>query len=293
VTAQTVTKAVAQRDDSAGGVIAKYAGDFARVLPSHIKPDTWVRLTQGALRKGKRIDAENPRHEDHPYHGMFELEVAARNNLGVFLATLLDAARLGLEPGTEHYYLTVRKIKGKREILGIVGYQGIVDLMYRGGAVEAVIAETVRANDRYQYRRGIDLVPIQEYPPFAREADRGPLVGAYAYARMRGGGISKVVEVNADDIARVKAMNPHSGYDSSPWVKWENEQWLKTPTRRLRKWVPTSPEFMRQQAIADAAAREVAEERDLPDPVAEADEVIDGEWIDEDWPETREPGGSS
>lgn len=36
----------------------------------------------------------------------YELEVAAANNPGVFMATLLDAARLGLEPGTEQYYLT-------------------------------------------------------------------------------------------------------------------------------------------------------------------------------------------
>ena len=37
---------------------------------------------------------------------------------------MLDAARLGLEPGTEQFYLTPRKVKGQMEILGIVGESG-------------------------------------------------------------------------------------------------------------------------------------------------------------------------
>jgi hypothetical protein len=54
-TAETVTQAVAKRDTGPAAMIAKYSGDFATVLPSHVKPDTWVRLAQGALKKGKRL----------------------------------------------------------------------------------------------------------------------------------------------------------------------------------------------------------------------------------------------
>ena len=54
MTAQTVSDAVATRDSSPSGLIRQYSGDFAAVLPSHIKADTWVRLAQGALKKGKR-----------------------------------------------------------------------------------------------------------------------------------------------------------------------------------------------------------------------------------------------
>ena len=102
--------AVATRDNSPGGLIKQYAEDFKTVLPTHVKPDTWVRLAQGALKKGKRQQ-----------DGRTDLEIAAANNPGVFLAAILDAARLGLEPGTEQFYLTPRKVKGQLEILGIVG----------------------------------------------------------------------------------------------------------------------------------------------------------------------------
>jgi recombination protein RecT len=55
------------------------------------------------------------------------------------MVALLDAARQGLEPGTEQYYLTVRSGK----VLGVRGYQGEIELIYRAGAVSSVIAEVV------------------------------------------------------------------------------------------------------------------------------------------------------
>jgi hypothetical protein len=80
----------------------------------------------------------------------------------VFLAALLDAARLGLEPGTEQYYLTPRKVKGRLEILGIVGYQGYIELMYRAGAVSSVVAEVVYSNDKFTVPAGPDERPVHE-----------------------------------------------------------------------------------------------------------------------------------
>jgi recombination protein RecT len=151
---ETVSQAVAQRQNTPGELIKQYSTSFAAVLPTHVKPETWVRLAQGALKKGKRIDI-NP-----DGTGPFELEVAATNNPGAFLAALLDAARQGLTPGTEEYYLTPRKVKGQLEILGITGYQGYVELMYRAGAVSSVVVQVVRENDFYRYNRGEDRTPV-------------------------------------------------------------------------------------------------------------------------------------
>src|SRR5690606_15791327 len=67
---QTVSDAVARREDSPGALIARYSADFATVLPTHIRPETWVRLAQGALRR-------NP-----------QLEQAAKANPGSLLAAL-------------------------------------------------------------------------------------------------------------------------------------------------------------------------------------------------------------
>lgn len=291
-TTETVTQAVARRDNGPAAMIAKYSGDFASVLPSHVKAETWVRLAQGALRKGKRVNAPNQKDPNHADHGMFELEVAARNNPGTFLAALLDAARLGLEPGTEAYYLTPRKVAGKLEILGIVGYQGFVELIYRAGAVSSVVVQVVRENDFYRYDRGEDEAPIHKFKPFSLDAERGPLVGTYAWARMKDGAVSQVVELNRDDIDRIKAVNPASSSEYSPWVKWPVAMWMKSSARQLRKWVPTSSEFIREQARALAEARHVTEKLELPPPPVDQPDILDGEVLDQpEWPDMPAPGG--
>lgn len=293
---ETVSQAVAQRDASPAALIRKYSTDFATVLPTHIKPATWVRLAEGALRKGKRINAPNPRAVDHANHGKFELEVAAANNPGAFLASLLDAARLGLTPGSEEYYLTPRRVggkDGKLEILGIVGYQGYVELMYRAGAVASVVVQVVRENDEYRYQRGIDRLPVHRFKPFAREAERGPLIGVYAYAEMKDGAVSQVVELNQDDIDRIKRVNPASGGDYSPWTNWEASMWMKSAARQLRKWVPTSAEFRMELARAAAEVQRVVAEPHMPPGAGQPQgDAIEGEWVDdapaEDWPAVAE-----
>ncbi|MEV7267093.1 recombinase RecT [Micromonospora aurantiaca] len=279
---ETISQAVAARDNSPSGLIKQYSESFAQVLPSHVKPATWVRLAQGALKRGKRAD-----------DGRFDLEIAAANNPGVFLSALLDAARQGLEPGTEQYYLTPRKVKGRLEILGITGYQGHIELMYRAGAVASVVAEVVRENDEYRYQRGIDEVPIHRFKPFARDAERGKLVGVYAYARMKDGAVSRVVELNQDDITRIKASSQGASSEYSPWVKFEAQMWLKSAVRQLQKWVPTSAEFRMELARAAAEAQRVATAPDAPAGTSLLHgDVLEGEVLDEASTDEHTAGGA-
>lgn len=235
--------AVEKADGTPKGLIRQYADSFAAVLPSHIEnPDTWIRLAQGALKKGKRVSG-----------GRTELEVAAANNIPVFLSTLLDCARLGLEPGTEQYYLTPRKVKGQTEILGIIGYQGLVELIYRAGAVSSVVAEAVYSEDIFTYAPGRDERPVHEIDWDL--PDRGELRLVYAYAVMKDGATSKVVVLNRSAIETIKksAQNPDGQY--SPWKNQPEAMWLKSAVRQLAKWVPTSSEYIRERMRNERDAR--------------------------------------
>lgn len=249
MTAETVTTAIATRDNTPGAMVSQYQQSFTDVLPSHIEPRQWVRLAQGALKKGKKVRGPGGK-------TMTELELAALNNTGVFLAALLDAARLGLEPGTEQYYLTPRKTKGQLEILGIVGYQGLIELMYRAGAISSVVAECVYTGDRFDYRPGRDERPQHEIDWDA--ADRGQLRLVYAYAVMKDGATSKVVVLNRAAIAQIKTKSQGADSDYSPWKTAEHAMWLKSAVRQLAKWVPTSAEYMREQlrAVRDVAGEQ-------------------------------------
>ena len=264
------TQQVAKRDNSPGALIKRYSDDFATVLPSHIKAETWIRVAQGALKKGKR-NAQ----------GSTDLELAASNNPGSFLSAVMDAARQGLEPGTEEYYLTPRKVKGQLEILGITGWQGYVELMYRAGAVSSVVAECVYDNDTFDYQPGRDQVPIHRIDWDAE--DRGRLRLVYAFAHMRDGSVSKVVVLNKVEIKKIRAVSQGSDSDYSPWVKWESSMWLKSAVRQLKKWVPTSAEY-RNEMRADAVAIQSARTTTTPVPErvdTETGEVFEAEIVDD------------
>lgn len=237
MTENSVSNAVAVVDNGPQSLIQKYRGDFATVLPSHIKPEQWVRLAQGALRR----DANLMR--------------AATNDPGSLLAVLLDAARQGLEPGTEQYYLV--PFKGK--VQGIRGFQGEVELMYRAGAASSVIVEVVKELDYFEYSPGVNERPIHRID--WKLEDRGPLCLVYAYAVMKDGATSKVVVLNRADINRAKSMSQSAKSDTSPWKLHEEAMWLKTAAHRLAKWVPTSAEYMRERL---RLASEVAGEPKRP-----------------------------
>jgi recombination protein RecT len=231
--AATPSTAVATQDRSVSGVVQTYRDDFAAVLPSHVKPDTWVRLAVGALRRDVK------------------LREAAENDLGALMNALLHAARLGLEPGTEQYYLTPRKDKGVMKVAGVVGYQGEIELMYRAGAISSVIVEVVREKDTFDYVPGRDERPLHTIDWDVE--DRGDLRLVYAYAVMKDGATSKVVVLNRGHIATAKANSQGADSPYSPWVKHPEAMWMKTAAHRLAKWVPTSAEYMREQLRAVAA----------------------------------------
>lgn len=244
-------------------LIARHSHDLASVLPSHIKAPVWIRVAQGAVRRDPK------------------LMEAASLSPNTLMVALLNAARLGLEPGTEEFYLTPRKVKGRPEVLGIVGYQGIIEMIYRAGAVSSVIAENVYENDGFDYQPGRDELPRHTID--WDSSDRGKLRLVYAYARLRSGAVSKVVVLNRAEVAKIKASSMGSDSPYSPWQTNEAAMWLKSAVRQLRKWVPTSAEY-RDQMRTDQVetARAHAEGSRAPVPVVdmETGEVFEDEPVD-------------
>lgn len=233
-----VSTAVALRNDGASAIIESYRDDLAAIMPSHMKPEVFTRLAISVLSRDENLLR------------------AAQNNPASLMSALWEASRLGLEPGTEQYYITSRKGKNGYEILGMPGYQGEVELIYRAGAVSSVTVEVVREGDKFRWLKGsIDREnpprwvgpQKQPYHDIDWFGDRGRLKGVYAYAEMKDGSTSKVVVLNRQDIEEAKAYSKGSDESWSPWRKHESSMWMKTAAHRLRKWVPTSAEYMREQ----------------------------------------------
>lgn len=247
---------VAQRQAHPAVVVRDHHGArLAGMVPTHVNGDSWVRLAVATLR--------DP-----------DLCQAATANLDSFMVAVERAAQLGLRPGTEEFYLIPRGVKGRGKpmVQGIVGYQGLVDLMYRSGAVQSVVAETVHDQDVFRYVPGRDERPVHEIDWFG--GVRGKLVGVYAYAIMAGGATSRVVVLGQTDIDRIKASSDGASSEYSPWRKHEESMWLKSAVRQLAKWVPTSTEYIAQRARAERVGAEspvpVAPVLDDPVPAIEA-----------------------
>lgn len=257
---QSAGKAVAQQAEppSIYDMVRRAKGEFASVLPSHIKPDMFTRIAVGALKRDEKL-----------------LEAAYRDPASL-MRSLMEAARLGLEPGTDEYWLTPRG----GSVLGITGWQGEIELIYRAGAVATVKAELVYTNDVFRYNPGTDDVPFHEVDWFAES--RGDVRGAYAYGVMVGtGAISKVIVVGPPRIKRAMEASATAGKSHSPWTTDYGAMVLKTAVHDLAKWVPTSAEYRREQlrAVADVQAEKSSGVRSLVD--TDTGEIVEGEVIED------------
>lgn len=249
-----IGNAIATRDNGPEAIVRQHKDDLTLVLPSHVKGETWMRLAYGVLRSNAQL-----------------MQVATRNPDSLMTA-LQDCARLGHEPGGNSFYF----VPFGNEIQGIEGYRGVVERIYRAGAVKVVHAEVVYANDEFVWEPG--TVDTQQPPrwegpqrvPFHKAdwfADRGDVKGAFSYGIFQDGTPSRVVIINRDYINKVRKESKGSESPKSPWVKWFDQMVLKTVAHRLEPWVPTSTEWRKEQL---RAAAEVTAEQGGPTVIAPA-----------------------
>lgn len=257
----TIQKAV-ENKPAPVAILDSYEDRFAAVLPDHVPARSFVGLASGALYRDSK------------------LMEAATNAPGAFANALMRCATLGHQPGTEEFYLVPRKIKGKLQIQGIEGYRGIIERMYRSGAVASVIVREVCENDTFEFVEGVHAKPLHTIDWFT--GDRGAMIGVYAYAVLTTGAVSRVVILNRDDVMKAKASSDGAESEYSPWHKHERAMWWKTAARRLEPWVPTSSEYRKEVIRATAQASTLAERHEggqalhRPD-----DEPVDGEIVDD------------
>ena len=75
-----------------------------------------------------------------------------------FLAALMNAAQLGLEPNTPlgQAYLIPFSNKGTMECQFQIGYKGLIDLSYRNPQMQIISAQVVYENDDFEYELGLN-----------------------------------------------------------------------------------------------------------------------------------------
>lgn len=245
---------------------------FENVLPSHIESRSFVGMAESALYRDDK------------------LMQAANTSPQSLFGALMKCASLGHQPGSDEFYLVPRKRKGKLEIQGIEGYRGIVERMYRSGAVASVIVREVCEKDDFDFIEGEMDRPRHRIEWFSTES-RGAMIGVYAYAKMSGGAVSRVVVLSRADVMASKAKSDGASSEFSPWNSLDGgpdypefrgrAMWWKTAARRLEPWVPTSVEFFKERVRAAAEVSHTSVERPSASVDLQSGEVIDGEIVED------------
>lgn len=244
--------AVAKKTDPAGDLLSSMEDEFRKCLPDILPWDMFARIALTGFRKNPKLLEAN------------------RSSL---LGALMECARLGLAPCTEQAALSTFKnrSKGTIECQLIVGYQGYVQLMYRSGQVEQVVAEKIYEADEYEVSFGDGGRFFHRPKLLLPPSERGPVILTYAYATFHGGGRTKV-EVTPKWKADALKRKHGNVWDSN-----FEEMWLKTPVRQLQKWAPKSAE-MRRAVLADGATFDLGGIVERPDG---DDAFVDGEVVDD------------
>ena len=235
-------------------IISMKAG-IAAAVPSAMTPERFTRIALSAVSKSYKLQQCEP---------------------ASFLAAMMEAAQLGLEPNTTlgHAYL----IPYGNQCQCIVGYRGLLDLAWRSGEVKDVQAEVVCQNDIWEYELGME--PKLRHVP--ADKNRGDPVRYYAIIRMKDGGSVSAVMSKEDIANHAQKYSKNYHKNDSPWKTSFDEMAKKTLLRRILKYAPLKSEFITRALEADGSIKNQIDKdmSTIPNMIIDVDEstgeVIEG-----------------
>ena len=192
-----------------------------------------------------------------------------------FLAALMNAAQLGLEPNTPlgQAYLIPYNNKGVMECQFQIGYKGLIDLSYRNPQMQIISAQAVYENDEFSYELGLN--PKLEHRPTLGE--RGEVRLFYGLFKLVNGGFG--FEVMSKTAMDEYAKEYSKAFDSSfsPWKSNYIGMAKKTVIKQALKYAPLKTDFRK------ALSNDETIKTELSDDMSEihGEEIWDAEYREE------------
>lgn len=192
-----------------------------------------------------------------------------------FLAALMNAAQLGLEPNTPlgQAYLIPYKNKGVLECQFQIGYRGMIDLAYRNPLLQTIQAQVVYENDQFNYELGLES-KLEHKPCLG---DRGEVKLFYGLFKLTNGGYGFAVMTKMEMDAYMQTYSKASDSSYSPWKTNYEEMAKKTVIKKALKYAPIKADFRRMmetdETIKTTLAPDMGEMNDETVWDAEAREI--------------------
>ena len=164
--------------------------------------------------------------------------------------SILRAAEFGMAVDGWEGHLVPFKEKGRLKCQFIPDYKGLARLAYQSQLVLELHAEVICEGDFFEWEKGTDT--FLRWKP-AADGERGQMIGAWAGAKIRGGGFPFVVLTKAD-VMRHRACSTSKDSPYSPWNRPDTEpaMWRKTALRELFKILPRSTQLAEVMKAEDA-----------------------------------------
>ena len=236
------------KNKSIADLIRMLEPEIKKALPSVITPERFTRMALSALNTTPKL-----------------MECSQMS----FLAALMSAAQLGLEPNTSlgQAYLIPYINKDKLLCQFQIGFKGLIDLVYRNALVQTIQAQCVYENDFFEYELGLNSKLVHR-PAFK---DRGQLTLVYALFKLSNGGFC--FEVMSKEDIDIHAMRYSKGYATSysPWKTNYEEMAKKTVIKKVLKYAPLKTEFVRAMVVDETIKSNIAE--DMSEVISE--DIID------------------
>ena len=203
-------------------MIKAMAPEIKNALPEVMKPERFTRMALSTLNN-------NPKLRDCSQI--------------TFLAAMMNAAQLGLEPNTPlgQAYLIPYRNHGKMECQFQLGYKGLIDLVYRNPNIQTVQAQCVYENDEFDYELGLE--PKLVHKPALTE--RGKLILVYALWKAENGGYGFEVMSKDDIDTHARKYSQSYSSTSSPWKSNYEEMAKKTVIKKCLKYAPLRSDMLR------------------------------------------------
>lgn len=223
------------RDMTIPDMVKAMMPEIKKALPTVLTPERFTRIALSALNNTPALQQCTPMS---------------------FLAALMNAAQLGLEPNTPlgQAYLIPYKNKGTLECQFQIGYKGLIDLAYRNGQMQTIQAQAVYENDEFFYEYGLDPKLVHR-PAFS---DRGELVYFYGIFRTVNGGYGMAVMSKADMDVYAKTYSKAFDSSYSPWKSNYEDMAKKTVIKQALKYAPIKTDFQRALSSDETIKKQIS-----------------------------------
>lgn len=211
--------------------------EIRKALPEVITPERFTRMALSALNTTPKLRECTPMS---------------------FLAALMNAAQLGLEPNTPlgQAYLIPYNNKGVMECQFQIGYKGLIDLSYRNPQMQIISAQAVYENDEFEYELGLN--PKLEHRPAL--GDRGEVRLFYGMFKLvnDGFGFGVMSKTAMDAYAREYSKAFDSSF--SPWKNNYIGMAKKTVIKQALKYAPLKTDFRKALSNDETIKKQLSED---------------------------------